>query len=137
MWVLRHLSKGQLSKETVIQGDSRPRKTYVQGDFCQRRHLTKETVTCIFVQGNFQSVFPPKQSIRRKCTMGSKLSRLTKIRLSKVFWNVYLVWVWFGYSQLYGYLSHFKLDFDAVKSKVCLLNEQINDQRCFEPFGWI
>merc|ERR1712208_259596 len=39
--VLLHLSEGQLSKETFVQG------TLVQEDFCPRRHWSKET----FVQG--------------------------------------------------------------------------------------
>ena len=36
--VLRHLSKGQLSKDHFVQG------TLVQEDFCPRRHWSKETI---------------------------------------------------------------------------------------------
>ena len=62
--VLRQLSKGRLSKETFVRGDFCPRRllsketfvqgmfvqgTFVQGDFCPRRLLSKET----FVQGDY------------------------------------------------------------------------------------
>ena len=37
-WVLMHLSKGQWSKDHIVQG------TLVQEDFCPRRHWSKETI---------------------------------------------------------------------------------------------
>merc|ERR1711873_863 len=62
--VLRQLSKGRLSKETFVRGDFCPTRllsketfvqgmfvqgTFVQGDFCPRRFLSKET----FVRADF------------------------------------------------------------------------------------
>ena len=42
--VLPHLSKGQLSKETMVQGEN-GQGTAVQGDFGPRRLLSKEAFT--------------------------------------------------------------------------------------------
>ena len=42
-----------LSRETVAQGYICLRMTLVHGDFCPRKLLSKETNTCILVQGRF------------------------------------------------------------------------------------
>ena len=45
------LSKGQLSKETLVQGDISPRRQLSKETLVQVRLWSKETITCILVQG--------------------------------------------------------------------------------------
>ena len=75
MSVLLHLSMGQFSKKTFVQGDRCPRdvathlskgqlskKTFVQGDTCQRDTCPKETL----VQGDFcpRKLLPVKSLLK-------------------------------------------------------------------------
>ena len=45
------LSKGQLSKETLVQGDISPRRLLSKETLVQVRLWSKETIICILVQG--------------------------------------------------------------------------------------
>ena len=47
----RRLSKGHLSKETLVRGDISPRRQLSKETFVQGGLLSKETITCILVQG--------------------------------------------------------------------------------------
>merc|ERR1711867_404862 len=53
----RHLSKGHLSKETLVRGDISPRSQLSKETFVQGGFLSKETITCILVQGRSMAMF--------------------------------------------------------------------------------